>query len=121
MFKRTRLYQLVESITQVTMLILKYRVFPVWFLLSVCLALFGQTGELVVAQDGTGNYSTVQEAIMAVPDMRSVRTVIRIKPGVYKEKLVLPDSKTNVSFIGEDARTTILTYDDYASKKKPVR
>ena len=52
-----------------------------------------------------------------MPDFRRTRTIIRIKPGVYKEKLVLPDSKTNVSFIGEDAATTVVTYDDYASKK----
>ncbi|MFC3197867.1 pectinesterase family protein [Parapedobacter deserti] len=84
---------------------------PLWLHASVLSA------ELVVAQDGSGDYSTIQEAIMAVPDMRSARTVIRIKPGVYKEKLVLPASKTNVSLIGEDADVTILTYDDYSSKK----
>ena len=73
--------------------------------------------EWVVAQDGSGDFEHVQEAIDAVPDLRKARTVIRIKPGVYKEKLVLPESKTNVSFIGEDAATTVITYDDYASKK----
>ena len=40
-----------------------------------------------------------------------------IKEGTYKEKLILPASKTNVSFIGENLEKTILTYDDYASKK----
>ena len=73
--------------------------------------------DFVVAKDGSGDYSTVQEAINAVPDFRKNRTVISIKSGVYKEKLVLSDSKTNVSFIGEKAETTILTYDDFALKK----
>ena len=74
--------------------------------------------DFVVAQDGSGNFKTVQEVINAVPDMRSMRTRILIKPGVYKEKLTLPATKTNVSFIGEDAAKTILTYDDFASRKK---
>ncbi len=73
--------------------------------------------DFVVAKDGSGDYSTVQEAINAVPDFRKNRTIIFIKSGVYKEKLVLSDSKTNVSFIGEKAETTILTYDDFALKK----
>jgi pectinesterase len=72
--------------------------------------------DFVVAQDGSGNFSTVQEAIDAVPDFRKNRTTIFIKKGIYKEKLVLPASKTQVSLIGEDVVNTILTYDDYAQK-----
>lgn len=70
-----------------------------------------------VAADGSGDFSTVQEAINAVPDFRKNRTTIFIAPGVYKEKLVLPASKTNVSFIGTSAENTKLTFDDFASKK----
>lgn len=72
--------------------------------------------DFVVAKDGSGNFTTVQEAINAVPDFRKTRTTIFIKKGVYKEKLVLPASKQDVSFIGEDVDSTILTYNDYASK-----
>lgn len=73
--------------------------------------------DFVVAQDGSGDFSTVQEAIDAVPDFRKKRTTIFIKEGIYKEKLVLAASKTLVSFIGEDLENTILTYDDFAQKK----
>ena len=73
--------------------------------------------DFVVAQDGSGDFATVQEAIDAIPDFRKNRTTIFIKKGVYKEKLVLAASKTNVSFIGEDLTETVLTYDDFASKK----
>lgn len=73
--------------------------------------------DFVVAKDGSGDFTTVQEAINAVPDFRKNRTIIFIKPGVYKEKLILPASKTNVTFIGEDVEKTILTFDDFASKK----
>lgn len=73
--------------------------------------------DFVVATDGSGDFKTVQEAINAVPDFRKVRTTVFIKKGTYKEKLVLAASKNNVAFIGEDLEKTILTYDDYASKK----
>lgn len=76
-----------------------------------------QIYDFIVATDGTGDFTTVQEAINAVPDFRKNRTTIFIAPGVYKEKLVLPASKTNVSFIGTSAENTKLTFDDFASKK----
>ncbi|MBN2772976.1 MAG: pectin esterase, partial [Prolixibacteraceae bacterium] len=60
---------------------------------------------------------TIQEAINAIPDFRKVTTSVFIKEGIYKEKLILPASKTNVVFIGENVEKTILTYDDFASKK----
>lgn len=72
--------------------------------------------DFVVAKDGSGNFKTIQEAINAVPDYRKMRTVIFIKKGIYKEKLILPESKSLVAFVGESRDSTILTFDDYASK-----
>lgn len=76
-----------------------------------------QTKRITVAKDGTGDFTTVQEAINAVIDSNSSVTTIFIKKGIYKEKLRLSESKMNVHFIGEDVNSTVLTYDDYASKK----
>jgi len=73
--------------------------------------------DFVVAQDGSGDFTTVQEAFNAVPDFRKKETVIFIKNGSYKEKLVLPASKNLVTLVGEDVKKTILTYDDFAQKK----
>lgn len=73
--------------------------------------------DFVVAKDGSGQFTTVQEAINAIPDMRKSETVIYIKNGIYKEKLVLAESKNMVTFIGENTDSTIITYDDYAGKK----
>lgn len=80
-------------------------------------AAFAVKSDFVVAADGSGDFRTVQEAISAIPDFRKNETVVFIKKGIYKEKLVLAGSKTNVVFIGEDRDQTILTYDDFASKK----
>jgi len=71
----------------------------------------------VVAADGSGDFGSVQEAINAVPDFRKAATIIFIKKGSYKEKLTLPASKTNVTLVGEDVNATVLTWDDYASRK----
>ncbi|OON69849.1 pectin esterase [Hymenobacter sp. CRA2] len=69
---------------------------------------------LVVAPDGSGDFRTVQEAVNAVPDQSQQRITIVVRPGTYREKLVVPALKTRVSLVGEDARTTILTYDDHS-------
>ncbi len=71
--------------------------------------------DYVVAKDGSGDFFTVQEAINAVPDFRKdVRTTILVRPGTYKEKLIVPESKINVSLIGQTG--TVITYDGYASR-----
>lgn len=71
----------------------------------------------MVAADGSGNFTTVQQAINAVPDFRKVETIIFIKKGTYKEKLILPESKSLITFIGERKDSTIITYDDWAQRK----
>ena len=69
-----------------------------------------------VDASGGGDFLTIQEAVNAVPDFRKNETRIYITNGIYKEKLVVPSSKTNLTFIGEDRDKTIITYDDYAQK-----
>ncbi len=66
--------------------------------------------DLTVAADGSGNVKSVQEAINKVPDNNSKRFVIAIKPGVYKEQVRVPANKPFISFIGESAENTILTF-----------
>lgn len=79
-------------------------------------ALLKRGRTLIVAQDGTGDFATLQRAIDAVPDDSQEEHTIYIKKGIYKERLVLPASKKRVKMIGEDVRSTVLTFDNYASK-----
>jgi pectinesterase len=65
----------------------------------------------VVAADGSGEFRSVQEAIDAVTARNRTRVVIRIKPGVYKARVTIPSNKPLLTFQGEDAATTVLTYD----------
>ena len=72
--------------------------------------------DFVVAKDGSGDFFTVQEAINAVPDFRkNHRTTILVRKGEYKERVIIPASKINLSLIGEEG--AVITDDNYASKK----
>ena len=83
-------------------------------LLDVCISQAADY-HFIVAQDGTGDYTTVQAAINAVPSYsKNGPTRIKIKRGVYKEKITIPPSKVAVQLYGEDG--VVLTYDAYASQ-----
>lgn len=72
--------------------------------------------DFVVAKDGSGDFFTVQEAINAVPDFRkNKRTTILVRKGEYKERVIIPECKINVSLIGEEG--AVITDDNYSSKK----
>jgi pectinesterase len=71
---------------------------------------------ITVAHDGTGNYKTIQEAVNSVRDLGERRVRIFIKNGIYREKLVIPTWKTNISLIGESADSTIITGNDFSGK-----
>ncbi|MCC9168503.1 pectinesterase family protein [Pontibacter harenae] len=75
-----------------------------------------QQKKLMVAQDGSGDYSSVQAAVDAVPAFPLERIEIFIKDGVYEEKLIIPSWKTNISFIGESKDNTIIRWNDYSGK-----
>lgn len=89
------------------------------FCLFVCTKAFALNYDIVVANDGSGNFKTIQEAISSIRDFRPEgRTVIYIKNGVYKEKVVLPTYKTQITLLGENKDSTIITWDDHANINK---
>ncbi|WP_281310123.1 pectinesterase family protein [Flavobacterium flavigenum] len=87
------------------------------FLLWTFLAFFSmqmkaQTYDIVVAKDGTGNYTSLQAAINAVPSNSTKETKIYVKRGLYnQEKLIVPANKTKITLIGESREQTIISYD----------
>lgn len=104
-------------------IVLKY----IFLCLIVSQSCFAQTSKskkskynFVVAQDGSGDYKTVQEAFNAVPKLKTERTVIFVKKGTYKEVITLEADKNNVTLIGEDVDKVVITYDNYSSKINPV-
>ncbi|MDQ0871556.1 pectin methylesterase-like acyl-CoA thioesterase/lysophospholipase L1-like esterase [Paenibacillus sp. V4I3] len=73
---------------------------------------------IVVAKDGTGDFTSIQNAVNSIASNNTVRTVIFIKNGVYKEKILV--NKPYVSLVGQSRDGTVLTYDDYACKESPT-
>jgi pectinesterase len=89
------------------------------FVFCVCVSLTkvsAEPVEIVVASDGSGQFTSVQAAIMSVPQGRAESPiVIRIKPGKYNEQLYVQREKTHFHLIGEDPATTIVTYHLHAN------
>ena len=73
--------------------------------------------EFTVAQDGSGDFPSVQKCVDAIPADFEGPVGIFIRKGRYKEKLDIV--KPFVTLIGENAKETILTYDDCAGKRMP--
>ena len=73
-----------------------------------------------VAQDGSGDFKTIQEAINSFRDHSQERVTLHVKNGTYAEKLVIPAYKPNIHIIGESREGVIITWDDYSGKPYPA-
>lgn len=74
----------------------------------------------VVAADGSGDYTSVQAAIDAVPDGNLCQHLIYIKAGVYKEHVYIPLGKSHLSLIGEGADCVIISDNQKSGGPKAV-
>ncbi|MBN1116842.1 MAG: pectin esterase [Bacteroidales bacterium] len=72
---------------------------------------------ITVAQDGSGDYKTIQEAVSACRAFQTAEKVIFIKNGIYKEKILVDSFLTHLKLIGESTEKTILSFDDFAGKE----
>ncbi|KAM4097628.1 hypothetical protein ACJW30_07G016000 [Castanea mollissima] len=65
---------------------------------------------LTVATDGTGNFTTITDAINFAPNNSyNERTFIYVKQGVYEENVEIPDYKPNIVLLGDGADVTLIT------------
>ena len=94
------------------------RIIVFLLLIGVWQTINAQT-KIVVAQDGSGNYKTVQEAIDHVPAHNAKPIDILVKNGVYYERIVLDTAKNFVRLTGEDKDKTIITFNNHAGMTMP--
>ncbi|MDR3456007.1 MAG: pectinesterase family protein [Verrucomicrobiae bacterium] len=66
--------------------------------------------DAVVSADGSGTHTTVSAAIAAAPDGAAKPFTILLKPGKYEGQIIVPKSKRNIRFVGEELANTIFTY-----------
>ncbi|KAK9099641.1 hypothetical protein Syun_026686 [Stephania yunnanensis] len=64
---------------------------------------------LSVAGDGSGNFTTIMEAVNFAPNNSDDRILVFIKEGVYNENVVISSHKTNIVFLGDGSDVTVIT------------
>jgi pectinesterase len=76
---------------------------------------------LTVAKDGSGQYTTVQAAVNAVPANNPSRVVIAVKPGTYRELVKVPSNKPHVTIqgTGGSRKDTTIVYNNASGTPKP--
>lgn len=72
--------------------------------------------EMTVALDGSGDFTSIQAAIDATKSFPWSTITIRIKNGVYREKLDIPEWNTSIRLIGESRDGTVITFADHFDK-----
>ncbi len=72
--------------------------------------------DAVVAADGSGQFTSVQQAIMAAPHSAtpSKPWVILVKPGVYRELVYVQRERGCIRLVGTAPKETVITYDLHA-------
>ncbi|MGD1029794.1 MAG: pectinesterase family protein [Opitutaceae bacterium] len=75
----------------------------------------------VVAADGSGQFTSVQAAINAAPQLSppSPLWIIRVKPGLYRERVYVQREKRLVRLVGDDPGSTEIAFDLYANVPGP--
>lgn len=71
---------------------------------------------VTVSIDGSGDYTSIQEAINNSKAFPYKRIIINIKNGVYYEKVKIYEWNPYITLIGESKEKTIITFDDYFNK-----
>ncbi|XP_044964348.1 pectinesterase-like [Hordeum vulgare subsp. vulgare] len=85
------------------------RGFPAWVAAADRRRLLQESvPDLVVAKDGSGNFTTVTEAVAAAPNNSATRYVIHIKAGGYFENVEVGSDKTNIMFVGDGMWKTVI-------------
>ncbi|KAL5698593.1 pectinesterase [Ranunculus cassubicifolius] len=65
--------------------------------------------DITVAKDGTGDYTTIRDAVKAVKQKNTARTVIYVKAGKYVENVLVDKVHWNVMMIGDGMNKTIVS------------
>ncbi|KAL2477145.1 putative pectinesterase 11 [Forsythia ovata] len=65
-----------------------------------------------VDQSGKGDFTKIQDAIDSVPSNNSELVFIWVKPGTYREKIVVPADKPFITLSGTQTSTAVITWND---------
>lgn len=71
---------------------------------------------ITVSQDGKSDFISIQEAINSTRDLGPSEAIIIIKNGIYKEKIIIPSNKHQLTLKGQNSEKTIITNSDFSGK-----
>jgi pectinesterase len=74
---------------------------------------------ITIKADGSGDFRTIQDAIDAIPAYPAGTFTLHILPGIYKQRLTISRLKPRICFLGDDAATTIITFNTGANDLGP--
>lgn len=85
--------------------------YPTWLSAAdrKLMAAAGPTPNAVVAQDGSGQFKSITDAINSYPAGSTTRFVIYVKAGVYTEQVLVPKTHANILMYGDGQDKTVVT------------
>lgn len=72
---------------------------------------------LIITQDGSGDFTSLQAAIDAIPENNHQPITLLLRDGLYREKVIV--NRNHVHLIGESQANTIITFNGSAKDKAP--
>ncbi|XP_058742712.1 probable pectinesterase 53 [Vicia villosa] len=70
---------------------------------------------LTVSKDGGADFNTINEAISSISPHNTRRVVVSIAPGVYREKVVIPETLPFITFLGDANNRPTISGNDTSS------
>lgn len=77
--------------------------------------------KIIVAQDGSGKYKTIQAALDAIPSGNDTPVIIQVKKGIYKEVVTVDARKNKITLLGleTDPKDVVITFNNHAGTRLP--
>ncbi|XP_062177225.1 putative pectinesterase 11 [Alnus glutinosa] len=96
------------------LLLVEIVVFGSFMAVRTATGLLDMSTSLLVRVDpsGNGDFKKIQDAIDSVPSNNSELVFIWVKPGTYREKVVVPADKPFITLSGTKTSNTIITWGD---------
>lgn len=70
---------------------------------------------IIVDKSGSRNFTTIQEAVNYMKVGNTKRVIIKIRAGIYQEKINVPYNKLFITFQGVDMYKSIITWNKSAT------
>lgn len=88
-------------------------------ILFICSAVLTAAAQkkITVAQDGSGDFRSIQSALDAIPSNQTGSTTIHVRKGIYTEVVTVDATKNHVSLVGDGQEKTIIRFNNHAGKR----